>query len=217
MRFVMPLLLLTLFPALILSISTPSFAGARSEQRQLVASSDDPNGRPSPQTSLAEASVLPTTNTVNPQPPTRESLEKLFTITDVAKRLDSQYSMMLPFMTKLLKKSLPPGADSAEANRIFNEVFAKEMKLFREEMGWSALKEDYIKMYSTSFSQAEIDGLINFYESPTGKSYLEKIPLITQKSRDITEQKFELLLPKLKKIIEDSVKDWKVKPAVKKR
>jgi uncharacterized protein len=210
----MPLPLLALFPSLILSISTPSFACARSEQHQPV-SINDPNGRLAPQTFLAEASVLP--STVNPQPPTRESLEKLFTITDVAKRIDSQYSMMLPFMTKFLKKSLPPGADSAEASRIFNEVFAKEMQLFREEMGWSALKEDYIKMYSSSFSQAEIDGFINFYESPIGKSYLEKIPLITEKSREITEKKFELILPKFKKIIEDSIKDLKVKSGVKKR
>jgi uncharacterized protein len=143
--------------------------------------------------------------------PSRASVEKLLIITNVEKRIDSQYSTMLPTLKQIFRKLTPLGGNNIYSDKIFNTTLPKMVALFREEMGWKAFKEDYIKLYITSFSQAEINSLIDFYESPSGKSFLEKLPLITQKSDEISQQKMDLLYPKINQIIKESLEEFRIK------
>jgi uncharacterized protein len=101
------------------------------------------------------------------EPASRASIEKLMLITNVAERMDSQYASMLPMMTETFKKLTPPGLSNAETTEAFNVMLQKMVKLFRTEMGWSTFKEDYIKLYASTMTQAEISDLIKFYESPS--------------------------------------------------
>jgi uncharacterized protein len=127
------------------------------------------------------------------EPPSRASLEQLFLITNTKTRIDEQYSMMLPNLKQVLKNFNPPGTDSPEVkrqvDRAFNIALPEMVKLFREKMGWKSLKEDYIKLYGATFSQEEINGLISFYQSPLGRSYLEKLPILTLKSSEIMQKR----------------------------
>ena len=42
------------------------------------------------------------------------------------------------------------------------------------------LKPMYVEIYTTNFTQEEIDGLISFYESPAGKAFVAKMPAVVQ-------------------------------------
>jgi uncharacterized protein len=152
--------------------------------------------------------------------PSRASLEKLFLITNTKTRIDDQYSMMLPNLKQALKNFNPPGTDNPEArrevDRAFNIALPKMVKLFREKMGWKSLKEDYIKLYAATFSQEEINGLISFYQSPLGRSYLEKLPILTLKSGEITQNRMQLLYPEMNQIVKDTIEDLKATPQEKK-
>jgi uncharacterized protein len=155
------------------------------------------------------------------EPPTRASLEKLFLITNTKTRVDDQYSMMLPNLTQALKNFNPPGTDNPEAKRVadraFNIALPKMVKLFSEKMDWKSLKEDYIKLYAATFSQEEINGLISFYQSPLGKSYLEKLPILTLKSGEITQKRMQLLYPEMNQIVKDTMEELKATPQEKKK
>jgi uncharacterized protein len=147
------------------------------------------------------------------EPASRASIEKLMQITNVAELMDSHYASMLPMMTEVFKKLTPPGLSNAETTEAFNGMLQKMVKLFRAEMGWSTFKEDYIKLYASQLTQAEISDLIKFYESPSGKSYLTKVPMLTQKSTEIAQTKMEVLYPKIQQIIKDSIEEMRVKRA----
>jgi uncharacterized protein len=147
------------------------------------------------------------------EPATRKSIEKLMLITNVADQMDSQYASMLPMMTEIFKKLTPPGLSNAETTEAFNVMLQRMVKLFRAEMGWSTLKEDYIKLYASTMTQKEISDLIKFYESPSGRSYLTKVPMLTQKSTEIAQTKMEVLYPKIQQIIKDSIEEMRVKRA----
>jgi uncharacterized protein len=145
------------------------------------------------------------------KPASRESIEKLMLITNVEKQMDSQYASMLPMMTEIFKKLTPPGLSNAETTETFNGMLQRMVKLFRAEMGWSTFKEDYIKLYTSTMTQSEISDLIKFYESPSGKSYLTKVPMLTQKSTEIAQKKMEVLYPKIQQIIKDSIEEMRIK------
>ena len=62
-------------------------------------------------------------------------------------------------------------------------------------------------------AQAERDGyradLLAFYRSPAGVALLEKMPLVTQKSTAITQQRIGPLVEKLKASMAKTVQDAK--------
>ncbi len=145
------------------------------------------------------------------EPPTRASVEKLMLVTKAAQRTDAQYAMMQPLMADMFKKLMPQSLDSADMTEAFNIMLPKMMKIFREQMGWSAFKEDYISLYVSTMTQSEINDLIKFYESPTGKSYLVKLPFITQKMTELSMQNMERLYPQIQQIVRETVAEMSSK------
>ncbi|HXA47409.1 MAG TPA: DUF2059 domain-containing protein, partial [Burkholderiaceae bacterium] len=70
----------------------------------------------------------------------------------------------------------------------------KSIALRDEQLNLDHLKSIYIQVYSEYFSQEEIDQLIAFYESPTGIMCITKIPLATQQSVLLMQQKIGPML-----------------------
>lgn len=70
-------------------------------------------------------------------------------------------------------------------------------------VGWDKLKPDMVKLYTTTFSEAEMRELIAFYESPLGKKMLEKMPTLTSQSAQLTQGKLETAVPKVNQLLAD--------------
>jgi hypothetical protein len=67
----------------------------------------------------------------------------------------------------------------------------------------------YIQIYQESFTQEEIDGLIAFYKSPLGIAFVEKMPLVMQKSMTIMQSRTGPLMEKMKAVIDQAMADAK--------
>ena len=54
-----------------------------------------------------------------------------------------------------------------------------------------------VKLISLLFTQEEIDGLIAFYESPAGATFVEKMPVVMQKSMSIMQSRAATVMEKM--------------------
>jgi len=90
-----------------------------------------------------------------------------------------------------------------------NQTRAMMAKIF-ERAGTSADAEDkafafilgeYAKIYAEVLSPEEVKGLIDFYKSPTGQTFLDKQPLLMQKSMAMSQQKMIELMPRLQEMM----------------
>lgn len=52
--------------------------------------------------------------------------------------------------------------------------------------GFEAIQEDYIKIYKENYSKEEIEAMINFYGSETGKSITQKTPKVIKESYELS-------------------------------
>ena len=57
-------------------------------------------------------------------------------------------------------------------------------------MSWPKVKESYARIYARNFSQDEVNDLIAFYQSSTGKVFLKKN---TQLTEDLSQASLERL------------------------
>ena len=104
----------------------------------------------------------------------------------------------------MLKKTLPaqiqqmsrtaggpqaPVQASAQADRV--------MALVAAEMSWDKLKGDYVKLYSETFTEEELRGLVDFYKSPAGQTFTAKQPEVMRRSMEISQRAMMQILPKI--------------------
>ena len=61
------------------------------------------------------------------------------------------------------------------------------MPLWKRPWAGTKFKPDLITLYTTNFSEAELKGLIEFYQSPLGKKVMEKMPTLSAQSAQMTQ------------------------------
>ena len=101
----------------------------------------------------------------------------------------------------------------ASKKTVLDTYQAKANTALDQAIGWDKLKPDMIKLYTDNFSEQELKDLVAFYQSPLGKKVLEKMPVVTQKSAQMTQQKLESAVPVVNKLLADMTKELDPKGA----
>jgi hypothetical protein len=99
---------------------------------------------------------------------------------------------------------LPAGASSEEAQKFSQEMMDTIYKV----LDWDNLKKDYVKIYADTFTEDELQGIINFYKSPAGKKFVEKTPELMQKAMEISQRQMGELMPKIQTMVQEKVAEY---------
>ncbi|MFO1450661.1 MAG: DUF2059 domain-containing protein [Opitutaceae bacterium] len=139
--------------------------------------------------------------------PSQASIERLLSVTEVEKLLGTMYQqmdgMMKAGMDQALRgKTLPP-----EAQKLAETLRAKLMANMKQELGWDAMKDLYIQVYAESFTQEEIDGLIAFYESPAGRAFVAKMPIVMQKSMTMMQSRMGPIMQNMQRSLQEAIQE----------
>ena len=138
-------------------------------------------------------------------PPSEASIRELLNVTDAKAMIDQMYGQMDGIMGQALKEGLGDVVLNAEQEKVMAEFRGKMVDLMRDEMGWEKLEPIYIDLYSRTFSQSEIDGMLVFYRSESGKAVLAKLPLLVQNLMQFTVERTKSLMPRLRVLVDEYV------------
>jgi len=141
----------------------------------------------------------------------RPDVEELLSVMRVEKMMQSsmdQVMKMIPKMTEGITSQtmskLPPEA-AAKAAAMQQRMQQKTMALVMEEMSWKKMKEPIIQVYAESLTPEEVKGITAFYKSPAGQTFLDKQPIIMQKSMAMTQKMMMELMPKIQALAQSEV------------
>ncbi len=99
--------------------------------------------------------------------------ERLINVTGMT---DYRYGQMRTEMVKSMGSTI----HIPEKNQ---QKFTDEMTVFMNKyMPIESFKSHFVKIYAESFTEDELNQLIDFYSSPIGEKVVEKLPLLTQKT-----------------------------------
>jgi len=132
--------------------------------------------------SICVLALLASTSTAFAEPPTRESVATLLTETNIQQSLKGMLSNMDRITQQQLAQTLAVQSMTAEQQRAVASVQKKISDLLTSELAWAKLEPIYIDVYQQTYTQEEVDGLIAFYRTPVGRSYVDKMPLALQKT-----------------------------------
>jgi hypothetical protein len=146
----------------------------------------------SPQTSQSESR------------PTDESLRQLLEITDAKKLVEGLPLQVDAMMTATLKQRLHGQTLSPQQQWAIDSLRAKVAALMKEDLAWSVMEPLYLKLYADSFSQLEINGMMDFYRSPAGHAVIQKLPLVMQNTMTMMQQRMTILVPKIQQMAQET-------------
>ena len=143
--------------------------------------------------------------------PSDASLNELLTITDSQKLVDGMWPQVEGMMNNAAKQALGNTTLNSEQQKVMQDSNAKIAAVFKEEFGYEKLKPMMINIYKESFSQEEVDGMLEFYKSKVGQAVTKKMPLVMQSSMANVQAQMSTVIPKIQKIQQDAIEQVKAK------
>ena len=143
-------------------------------------------------------------------PPSDADIERLLK----ASRAESMLNAILPQMEALQRQQfdqLTAGKPlSAEQKAEVDRIQSRTNEIVRTSLAWEEMRPLYVDVYKKTFTSEEVKAMAKFYESPAGKSLLDKTPLLMQNLMLAIQQKMipmlEALQAELKTVAEEEAK-----------
>ena len=125
-------------------------------------------------------------------------IERILVLTKSEATIDQMYSQMKSTMASQL-----PANSTSDQRANAQQMMEKVMDLVKSRLTWEKMRPQYIKIYSDTFSEEEIDGLLAFYQTPTGKAMIEKTPALMSSVMTLTQAQMRDIMPEIQRMVRD--------------
>ena len=126
----------------------------------------------------------------------RAKVEQMLTLT----KTDSISQTMLanvPVRVKTLAARQPSvtAATTPEQKKLADDYLNQMATIAQGGANWTALKPKIVEIYMTTFTEADLDGILAFFKTPSGQDYVAKSPELSGKTVDILQGAISALQP----------------------
>lgn len=138
------------------------------------------------------------------EPATEASIKRLMEVTEAKGMMAGMMSQMDSYFEQMTKQAAGDNVPTPEQQAVLADMRKKIVAVMENEMSWDKLEPGFIEIYRKSLSEKEVRGIVDFYVSPSGQAVIRKMPLVMQHSMEMMQQLMRGMMPKLKKIEEDT-------------
>ena len=129
--------------------------------------------------------------------PSTKSVERLVKISGGEAIIDSMFAQLDQMTQAMIAQATAGQPIDAESQAVMDQYIKRANDIVREELSWKTVGPMMVRVYKKNFTQAEIDGLVDFYESDIGKTFVAKMPQVTQ---DSMQQVMSLMPPVMERL-----------------
>jgi len=133
--------------------------------------------------------------------PRDEKTELAIQVLDVTK-FDNMMKTMQQQVGASIRAQFSEYADCADAQPVMDEFVGAIADKVAESVGSDDFKADVAAVYSETFSEEELREIVDFYQSPLGRKWIDRMPELMQKSMQISQTRMQAIAPELTKISE---------------
>ena len=126
----------------------------------------------------------------------RETVEQLLEVMQAEKMVDATYGQMDQLFANI---SRDLGIKESE-KEIFDRFISKVIDAMKQEITWAKMKEPLIAIYMKHYTQKEIEDVMAFYSTDSGKAMIKKMPVVMQESMMISQSMLKGFMPKVREL-----------------
>lgn len=137
-------------------------------------------------------------------PPTDAQIDRMLDTMDMRRTLDEMF-VQVDTMSNTMGRQMLGEDPTAEQRAAFEKTMAKQRDSMRRIMSWDTLGPIYRKVYARLFTAEEVEAMIAFYGSDTGRSIMRKMPQAMQLSMEEMQPIMETMIAEMKQNIEADI------------
>ena len=126
----------------------------------------------------------------------RAAAEELLLLTNVDKMMKPLFEQMEMMMGQQFRQLGAP----EELRPIFKKYTSKMLKIWEEMFRWEKIKDGYIEIYVRTFTENEIKAVSEFYKTPAGQNFVDKMPKLMQESMAISRRQMPEFMQKMQQL-----------------
>ncbi len=139
-------------------------------------------------------------------------IEELFTLTHSEEMVPQMTQQMMAQARQMMLSSsqqmhLPP-----EAMSRVEETQKRMMALINERISWQKLRPVLAKVYRDTYTEDELQGIVDFYKTPAGQAMLKKTPLLVQNMMQATQGMMGDMMTEIPRMLDEIEKQYKPTP-----
>ena len=141
------------------------------------------------------------------EPTKTAKIEELFRLTKVDRIQDQIMDQLRATLGNMFQQPGLPVEVKAARQELEDEIWV----IIRRRVVFEKMKADFVRIYSETLTEEEIDSMLAFYRTPGGQAMLEKLPVLLKKGMEIGQTQMKDLGPELQQAVEKFVERHKVK------
>lgn len=133
---------------------------------------------------------------VHAQQVDKTTVEKLLEATNAKSMIDLIHAQMQKQFSQWPKQLGVKEDEQAIVEKYLLEI----NDMIKAEFNWQRIQPQIIDIYTANFTQTEIEDILAFYQTDSGRSLLTKMPAVTQSSMQLSNDMLVSALPKIENI-----------------
>lgn len=138
-------------------------------------------------------------------PPSDESLRQLLETTHASRILDTLLTAFDSGMQNGMREALKGARPNAKQQQIIDDMRGQIVAAFRATLSWQKLEPIYLDVYRRNLTQQEVNDMLAFYRTPSGRAVVEKMPLVMQQASQAAQGLLPELIQHMKQIQSDGL------------
>jgi hypothetical protein len=133
------------------------------------------------------------------------SIHELIDVTQTSRLVDDMYARVDALMKQSLQEVVSGQALTEEQRALLEEMQGRILAVFQEQFSWRQMEPKVIDIYRRSFTQHEIDGMLEFYRTDAGQAVIAKMPLVMENTMAVMQEDLRVMMPRIREIQEDTI------------
>lgn len=142
-------------------------------------------------------------------PASEASIRQLLEITQARKVSDGVQLQYGNLVDAVVKQALKGNTPNAKQQQAIDKLKARLLGLVKDTVSWQKMEPSYLQLYSETFTEEEVAGMLAFYKTPAGQAVIHKMPVLMQKNTMLIQQMTVSMQPQLEQIQRDFLADLK--------
>lgn len=142
-----------------------------------------------------------------------DNLDELFQLLE----LESMMQVMQTQINTMTQQMSYASGVSPEEIELNNKIYENTTKIINRELTWDILSTELKIIYRQNYTAQEIEDLITFYKTPTGRSVIKKTPIVSQDTMQVMGNLMSEILPLINEENAPLLKEYSEKALEKKK
>ncbi len=149
------------------------------------------------------------------EPASEASVRQLLEVTQAHKLVDNMKSQMGGVFNRSYEMAAGKKTPTPAQQAAIDKMKSRMQTLLSASLDWDKLEPIYIRVYRETFTQEEIQGMVEFYKTPAGQAVITKMPTVMLKTSSEMQASVKDMYPEMQKIQADFEAEFKAAASAK--